>query len=86
MLQQGKHSTLIIGLGEKSYELFIDPGLTERENQILSMITLSDKMIAHLLNISIRTVINHSVNIRRKTGCQSKGELVRYATQNQIVN
>lgn len=86
MLQQRNQSTLIIGLGEKPYDLLIDPGLTRREKEILKYITCSDKIIAHLLNISIRTVVNHSVNIRQKTGCRSKGELIDYAAQSKIVN
>jgi len=86
MIQGRNHATLIVGLGEKSYDLLVDPGLTKREKEILKYITCSDKIIAHLLNISIRTVVNHSVNIRQKTGCKSKGELIHYAANSTLVN
>jgi DNA-binding CsgD family transcriptional regulator len=68
------------------YEILINPGLTSREKEILKHIVFPDKIIAALLNISIRTVVNHSVNIRLKTGCKSKSELVMYAATQQYVN
>lgn len=86
MLQERKLAINISGLCNKPYDLLIDPGLTKREQEILSNITLSDKIIALILHISERTVINHSVNIRRKTGCRSKAELADYAAQTKIVN
>ncbi len=86
MLHTRNQSTLIVGLFDKPYDLYVDPGLTRREKEILNIIMLPDKIIADLLNISIRTVVNHSVNIRIKTKCRSKGELIRYATRNQVIN
>ena len=87
MISTGYQSTLIVGLNDKPYDILVDPGLTRREEAILKYITCSDKIIAHLLNISYRTVVNHSVNIRLKTGCRSKGELIDYAAnRNQVIN
>jgi DNA-binding CsgD family transcriptional regulator len=87
MIQGRNQSTLIVGLLDKPYDICVDPGLTKREEEILKYITESDKMIAHLLNISYRTVVNHSVKIRLKTGCKSKGHLIDYAAKrNQVIN
>jgi len=74
-------STLIIGLVEKPYDILIDPGLSRREKEVLALISLSDKLIAEVLHISYRTVVNTSVNIRRKTGCRCKAELSEYAAK-----
>ncbi|WP_407430604.1 LuxR C-terminal-related transcriptional regulator [Arcticibacter sp.] len=45
---------------------------------MLNHITYPDKIIADKLHISIRTVVNHSVSIRRKTGLRSKAEMTAY--------
>lgn len=88
MIQARKQSTLIVGIIDKPYDLLVNPGLTRREKEVLALISLSDKLIADVLSISYRTVVNTSVNIRRKTGCRSKGELIEYATtiKHQVVN
>lgn len=86
MIHHRENSKLTVGVSNIPYELLIDPGLTAREKQILSKITLLDKLIADTLNISIRTVVNHSVSLRRKTGCKSKAELAEYATIIKMVN
>ncbi|KEQ31244.1 hypothetical protein N180_03075 [Pedobacter antarcticus 4BY] len=86
MLQHRNQLTSNAGFIYQPIGNLIDPGLTRREMEIMSYISFPDKIIAALLNISIRTVINHSVSIRRKTGCLSKGELIRYAANKQIIN
>lgn len=85
MTTQDTNSSLTVGMNVP-YDLLINPGLTTRELEIMKYIVFPDKIIAALLNISIRTVVNHSVNIRSKTGCKSKSELVMYAAKQQYVN
>lgn len=50
-----------------------DPSLTERERDILLMISLGlgNKTIARRMDISVRTVENHRASLRRKLGTGS---------------
>lgn len=56
------------------------PDLTERENQILTLIArgCTNRMIAGHLGISIKTVNNHRTNLMGKLNLLSTAELVRY--------
>ena len=49
-------------------------GLTQKEIEICSMITsgLTSKEIAHILNVSYRTVDTHRANIRKKLEIKNK--------------
>ncbi len=60
-----------------------DPGLTEREREILLLVAGGEtsKRIAQLLGISFRTVETHRLSIRRKLGIESTAGLVRYAIE-----
>ena len=55
--------------------------LTTRERQVLKLIAegKSNKEIADLLYISIRTVENHRANIMRKLNLNKTAEIVKYA-------
>lgn len=86
MIGQRNRGKLVVGTSDVPYELLVTPGLTKRQKEILDNITLLDKVIAYNLNISIRTVVNHSVRLREKTGCRSKAELAEYATILKMVN
>ena len=61
--------------------------LTPRERQVLHLITegLTNRQIAHRLEISPRTVEMHRANLTRKLGVQSAAELIRYALQHGII-
>lgn len=61
--------------------------LTAREREILQLIAegKSTKEVATLLAISVKTAETHRVNLMRKLGLHSVGELVRYAIRNEIV-
>ncbi|HSF19154.1 MAG TPA: response regulator transcription factor [Vicinamibacteria bacterium] len=61
--------------------------LTSRETQILQLLAegRSNKEIANILDISVKTVETHRTNIMRKLGVHSVVELVRYAIKNEII-
>jgi DNA-binding NarL/FixJ family response regulator len=58
----------------------LDDGLTPRENEILSLIAegKTNKEIAHMLFLSVRTVECHRLKIMRKLNVRNASELVRY--------
>lgn len=59
--------------------------LTLREEEILSMITCSNKEIAVELNIEVKTVKFHKTNLFRKLGVKCAREIYRKNSQiNQI--
>lgn len=61
------------------------PGLllTARERQILQQIAegKSNKQIARALELSVRTVESHRLNIKRKLGIDGQAELIKFAVQ-----
>jgi DNA-binding NarL/FixJ family response regulator len=61
--------------------------LTPRETQILQLLAegKSNKEVAGILDISVKTVETHRTNIMRKLGVHSVVELVRYAIKNEII-
>jgi DNA-binding NarL/FixJ family response regulator len=86
MSQLREHSKLIVGISEVPFDLIVNPLLTQREKEILKYIRSPDKNIAYDLNISYRTVVNHMVSIRKKTGCKSRSELAYYTASKQLIN
>jgi two-component system nitrate/nitrite response regulator NarL len=58
-----------------------DSSLTSREQTVLQLLSdgLTNKQMAHEMNISIRTVETHRRNIKRKLELNSTTELIRYA-------
>lgn len=58
-------------------------GLTVREQQILTLIAvnMSNKDVARKLDLSVRTVETHRLNIRKKTNARNREELTRIAGQ-----
>ena len=61
--------------------------LTEREREVMQLLAdgMSSKEAATQLQISIRTVESHRVNINRKLGFNSIANLVHYAIRHGIV-
>jgi DNA-binding NarL/FixJ family response regulator len=61
--------------------------LTPREFQIVQLVaeSKSNKEVANILNISVKTVEAHRAHIMEKLGLHSVTELVRYAIRNNIV-
>jgi DNA-binding NarL/FixJ family response regulator len=60
-----------------------DNQLTGREQQVLRHIAngQSNKQIARALDLSVRTVETHRLNIKRKLGIEGQAELIRFAVQ-----
>ena len=61
--------------------------LTEREGEVMRLLAdgKTSKQVAMQLQISIRTVESHRINISRKLGFSSIADLVRYAIRNGII-
>ena len=59
------------------------PGLTAREREVMRGIAggHSNKQIARTMDLSVRTVETHRLNIKRKLGIEGQAELIRYAVQ-----
>ncbi len=62
--------------------------LTDRERQILQMITegFSNREIAEKLYISIKTVNNHRVNLMDKLDIHNTAKLVKYAIRKGVIS
>ena len=71
----------------KRNKIIIDEPLTARELEILKLVCLekSNKEIAAELDISHRTIENHTLRIRKKTGAVNGVGLLVYAVKNKIV-
>ena len=59
------------------------PPLTSREQEVLRHIAdgKSSKQIARILDLSVRTVETHRLNIKRKLGVAGQAELIRHAAE-----
>jgi len=64
-----------------------DQPLTSRERGIVHLVAEghSNKQIANLLSISVKTVETHRASIMRKLGLTSMAALVRYALRNNLI-
>jgi DNA-binding NarL/FixJ family response regulator len=62
-----------------------DSQLTQREAEVLRHIAKgeSNKQIARALDLSVRTVETHRLNIKRKLGIEGQAELIRFAVQRE---
>ncbi|UGQ47816.1 response regulator [Massilia endophytica] len=60
-----------------------DNQLTLREQEVLRHIANgeSNKVIARALDLSVRTVETHRLNIKRKLGIEGQAELIKFAVQ-----
>ena len=61
--------------------------LTEREREIMRLLAegKSNKEVADVLRVSVRTAETHRANILRKLNLDSVAALVRYAVRNKII-
>ncbi len=62
-------------------------GLTPREREIVQLLAegKSNKDVAAVLGISVKTVETHRAAVMRKLGFEAFSELVRYAVRNHLV-
>ncbi len=62
--------------------------LSPREREIVQLLAegKSNKEVANVLGISVKTAETHRSNIMRKSGLGSLAELVRYAIRNRIID
>jgi len=81
-------------LSSEHLERFKDPSLaaatlrlSAREREILQLIAegRSAKEMAHLLNISVKTVAFHRENIKRKLGLRTTAELTKHAIEQRLI-
>jgi DNA-binding NarL/FixJ family response regulator len=79
---------LLATLVERRAGAVSNHALSARENQIMCMIasgrTVSE--IARQLSLSVKTVSTHRARILAKLELKNNADLVRYATQNQLVD
>lgn len=68
--------------GKDPYEL-----LTDREKQVLKMLAegLSNKQIADILCVSVKTVMGHRAHIMEKLKLHSRTELVKFAIRKNLI-
>jgi two-component system response regulator NreC len=64
-----------------------DAGLSPREREVLQLVAegYTNKQIAEILCISIKTVQSHRSNLMQKLDLHSQGELIKYAIQKKII-
>lgn len=74
-------------LEAKKRSLPSEPVLTDRERAILQLLAegYSNRAIADLLKISLKTVETHRKNIMKKLGLHRLSDLVRYAIKKRII-
>jgi two-component system response regulator NreC len=62
-------------------------GLSQRESEVLQLIAegYTNKQIAEILCISIKTVQSHRSNLMVKLNLHDRGELIKYAIQKKII-
>ncbi|RYZ22590.1 MAG: response regulator transcription factor [Chitinophagaceae bacterium] len=73
---------------EKSRKKKEDIKLSEREIEVLKLICLEfpNKLIAHTLNVSTRSVETYRQRIMQKTGAQNYAGLILYAVREKIID
>ena len=61
--------------------------LTPREKEVLQRIATgkSNKHIARELDLSVRTVETHRLNIKRKLGIEGQADLIRFALEQSVI-
>ena len=66
---------------------FAGPHLSAREREVVQLLAegKSNKEVATLLNLSVKTVQAHRANIMRKLNLHSLGQLIHYAIRNGII-
>jgi DNA-binding NarL/FixJ family response regulator len=86
-IQPAVAHVLADGLAKGNADLPRQPGLTDREKEIVRLIAegLSGNEIAERLSISVKTVVTHRANIMEKLGAHNTAEMIRNAIREGIV-
>ncbi len=65
----------------------VDYSLSPREREVLQLIAegYTNKQIAEILSISIKTVQTHRANLMSKLDLHDRGDLIKYAIQKKII-
>ena len=63
-------------------------GLTAREREVLQLIAegYTNKEIADIMSLSVKTVQSHRTNLMNKLDLHDRGELIKYANQKKIID
>ena len=63
-------------------------GLTPREREVLQLIAegYTNKEIAEILSLSVKTIQSHRTNLMGKLDLHDRGELIKYAIQKKIID
>jgi two-component system response regulator NreC len=63
-------------------------GLTPREREVLQLIAegYTNKEIAEILSLSVKTIQSHRTNLMSKLDLHNRGELIKYAIQKKIID
>lgn len=63
-------------------------GLTPREREVLQLIAegYTNKEIAEILSLSVKTIQSHRTNLMSKLDLHDRGELIKYAIQKKIID
>jgi DNA-binding NarL/FixJ family response regulator len=63
-------------------------GLTPREREVLQLIAegYTNKEIAGIMNLSVKTIQSHRTNLMNKLDLHDRGELIKYAIQKKIID
>jgi DNA-binding NarL/FixJ family response regulator len=61
--------------------------LTDREKQVLKLVAegRSNKEVAELLGISVKTAMSHREHVMEKLGVHNRTELVRFALRKGVI-
>ena len=63
-------------------------GLTPREREVLQLIAewYTNKEMAEILSLSVKTIQSHRTNLMNKLDLHDRGELIKYAIQKKIID
>jgi DNA-binding NarL/FixJ family response regulator len=63
-------------------------GLSPREREVLQLIAegYTNKEMAEILSLSIKTIQTHRMNLMSKLGLHDRAELIKYAIQRKIID
>ncbi len=63
-------------------------GLSRREREVLQLIAegYSNKQIAEILSLSIKTIQTHRMNLMSKLDLHNRADLIKYAIQRKIID